>query len=374
MGAPVVELQRRGDAQVIVARTAPELQGSIRGLAWFLVVVGVTGLAGLAVLRVPASVHLAYLVFFVLTAVVVWADAQEGGARVTGELGYANGRLTRMTGFSALGWSELVLPARGVIVLETIAELDTKRLVGEMERACRVIAVPTEDAVATWEAVRFVRKAPIGLTVVPQASFDVARGIAEALSEALTWDMIDLTADPERRGSDELDRPLADRAEALAKAIATDVPAGRPFGASRWTDATGTHLGLRSIGPFGLVGQLALAVPLLALVYLLSGGNLGIPLLGAALVLFRFGGRTIVDLRPDQLVVRPLTLWLPLDDETTLSWTQVEGVQAVTDRGSVGLRIVADDGSVFLPTSSRAAARWAAQEIKRYLAERARPR
>ncbi len=374
MSAPVVELQRRGDVQVIVARTAPALHGSIRGLAWFLIVVGVTGLAGLAVLRVPASVHVAYLLFFLLTAIVVWADAQEGGARVTGELGFANGRLTRMSGFSAVGWSELVLPARGVIVLETIAELDTKRLVGEMERACRVIAVPTEDAVATWEAVRFVRKAPIGLTVVPQASFDIARGIAESLSRALAWDMIDLTADPERRGHDELDRPLSDRADTLAKAIATDVPSSRPFGAARWTNATGTHLGLRSIGLAGLIGQLALAIPLLALVYLLSGGNLGIPLLGAALVVLRAGGRTVVDLRPEQLVVRPLTVWLPLDDETVLSWSQIEAVQAVTDRGSVGLRIVADEGSVFVHTSSRAAARWAAQEIKRYLAERARPR
>lgn len=372
MSAPVVELQRRGDLQVIVARTAPALRESTRGLAWFLIVVGVTGLAGLAVLRVPASVHLAYLVFFVLTAIVVWADAQDGGARVTGELGCANGRLTRMTGFVALGWSELVLPARGVIVLETIGELDTKRLVGEMERACRVIVVPTDDPLATWDAVRFVRKAPLGLTVVPQASFDVARGIAESLSRALSWDMIDLTADPERRGPDDLDRPLADRAEALASAIATDVPSGRPFGAARWANSTGTHLGLRSIGAVGLVGQVALAVPLLALVYLLSGGNFGIPLLGAALVLLRAGGRTVVDLRPAQLVVRPLTVWLPLEDETVLSWSQIEAVQAVTDRGSVGLRIVADEGSVFVPTSSRAAARWAAHEIKRYLAERGR--
>lgn len=370
----MVDLQPRGDHAAIVVREAARSAAPARGLAWFLIVVGVTGLAGLAVLRVSATVNLAFVLFFVLTAIVVYADAQKAGARVSGELAVdaKARRLTRTHGFPSLGWSELALPATAVIVVEPVREIDTKRIVGSMQVACRVIAVPCEDPITAWEGVRLARAAPHGMLILDQISYDEARGVAEALCRALAWDMIDVTAEPERRAPTELDRPLIARGEALAKAIATDVPTRRPWGASSWTDPHGTHLGLRDIGLAGLILQLTLSVPALALLYLASGGNAGIPLLGAVLLVLRAGNRTIVDLTADHLAVRPLTVWLPLGDEVVLPWTEVEAVQAMTDRGMVGLRVVTDAKSAFVPTSSRAAAQWAAVQVKRYLGERAR--
>lgn len=366
--APVVALVRRPEGGAsIVARQSPSLTPSIRGLAWFVLIVGVTGFAGLVILRVPAIMHLIYLAFVALTAAVVWSDAHKTGARITGELRLDGQRLTRIAGFDGVGVQPVLFPRHSVLIIEPLPGLDTKQLIGRGTRHCRLVAVPLGDADVLWEQARIEGVAPHGLVVLEHASFDVVRGVAEALALHFRWEVFDLAGEAERRGARDVDRPLIERVDTLSRAIGTEVPQSRPWGAAAWRDAAGAHLGLRDLGLFGLILQVLLGVPLLGLLYLMSGGNLGIPLLGCALVALRAGSRTIIDLTPDRLHLRPLVIWLPIGRQIDLRWTQIEQVQAVLDRGSIGLRFATDVGSIFVPTSSRAAARFAAMEVKRYL-------
>jgi hypothetical protein len=380
MVAPVFHVEPAGEGRVAIrVRSAAALAVPVRQLAWFVVVVGLTGLAALAVLRVPAAIELVYVAFFALTAAIVVWDTQSAGLRVEGELELhlAKRRLERRTGFAILGWERLVLPTAAVLVVDNGGPADTRRMIAGLGHACRLIAVPVANGVALdalWTSLRD-GDPPHGVPIVESVGYDVARGLSESLSRALDWPVFDLaSSEPEWRMPTELDVPLASRLDALIRGIPADDPSARPWGVARWTDPVGTHLGLRAFGLAGLIAQVGLAVPLLGFLYLLSGGNLGIPLLGAGLLAFGYGVRTEIDLSPRGAAIRPLNVWLPLGKVTLVSWEQVEQVHAVVDRGSVGIRFVTDGGSVLVPTSSRAAARWAAAEVRKYLLDRSRAR
>lgn len=372
--APIVELQNRGENRVIVVRTSAAHRSSARGLAWFVGTVGITGLAGLGAMRVPDAWYVGFTAFLALTSLVVAWDAREGDAAAAGEIAVPAGvaPIHRVRGLDQLGWDSLALPERAMLVIGWSAA-DPRAPVAERERGCRVIAAPCLAESSLWPALQASRRLPDGVTVASDVPYDLARGLADALGGARGWAVADLTADPELRRPPELHVPLASRASVLSEALEVTPSPRRPSGASVASDGAGTYLGLRDLGWPGLVAQALVAAPLLGLLFVLSHGHPGVPAVGIAALALRAGGRTRVDLSPEGIVVRPLTAWLPLDDEIAFSWREVQAVQAVTEGGAVGLRLVTEAGSAFIPTSSRAAARWAAWQIRRYLAARGSP-
>jgi hypothetical protein len=362
-------LETRPDGPVVRARTAHLVGPSVRRLAWFVVVAGLTGLAGLAVLRAPAAVDGVFFLFWLGSAALVWSDSRHAALRFEGEIkvDVPNGRLTRLSGLAALGWTDLRLPPRAVLVLKPVPGWDGRRWIAGQERPVRLSAVPeAHGAEALWQAAA-QDQLPDGVTVVPGADYDVSRGLAEALARAFSWPLFDLTAAaPERRDPEDLQRPLQERLAALASP-ADDPPRSRPWGVTSWDEPAAALVAVRTFGLAGLIAQMALAVPMLALLYIASGGNLAIPMLGAALLALAAGGRTHVELTPRRVAIRPFSAWMPLGAERILAWEEVEQLQVVEDRGAVGVRFVTDGGSVFVPAPSRVAARWAAATIRSYL-------
>jgi hypothetical protein len=318
---------------VIRLSSADALAPPVRRLSWFVVVVGVIGIAALVVLRVPLAVHVAYLAFFAVVAFVVYTDTLAPDPQT--ELHLDGRRLRRIQGLDQVGWQELPLPDPAVLVIDVVAG---------RHASCQLVAL-SGDA----------RTVVVGAT-----SYEMARGLGEALAQALGAPLSDLAGEP-----------LQARAGALARAIEAEAPPARPWGASAWRDDLGLHLGLRAFGLAGFVIEMILVVPVLGFLFLVSGGNWGIPVLGLGLLALAFGARTHVDLTPRGASVRLLNAWLPLGQDRLLSWEEVDKVHVVADGGLAGIRFVTGAGSTFVPTPSRAAARWAAAEIRRYLLERA---
>lgn len=376
--APGFSLEPRADGRLAIrVRSANQLAIPIRRLAWFVVVVGMTGLAALSVLRVPFLVDGLYVGFFALVAFVLWTDTRTAGIQLDGELllDVPGHRIERHAGLANLPWTALSLPSTAVIVIAPAPGVDTRRLIGGLGRPCRVTVVPylsgNEDGL--WERADTAEDVPGAVRVLEEAEYEAARGLSEALGRAFGWTVFDLAGDePERRPASLLDVPLAQRVDELVASIPATEIGRRPWGVTAWRDAVGLHLALRSAGLFGLVTEIAVAIPLLSLLFLLSGGNWGIPLLGVALLVFAFGGRTFVELTPNRAGLRSVSAWLPLGQERLLAWEEIEQVQVVAERGMCGLRFVGDHGTTFVPAPSRAAARWAAVQIRRYLLELAR--
>jgi hypothetical protein len=361
---------------VLQIRSAAPVSRPLRASAWLLVVCGFSALAALVVLRAPLWLDATALVALFTGTAIVGRRAHGSRVQLQGEIVVDPSlhRLERRRGLEALPWSTLDLPETGVLVFEAVPS-------AEPARAFRVSVARLphgRDADALWQAALAAHASAAPLTdtaVVAEGSYDQARGIAEGLARGLGWLLFDLAStEPERRDPDALDVPLHDRLETLLAHLPAGRSGRRPWGVSVREDDAGVHLALRSSRLGHLIVDALLAVPVLALLFLLSGGNFGVPILGVSLMFLAFGGRTHIALTPRGAVVRNVTLWMPLGLERILRWEDVEQLQVVVVRGGAGLRFVTDAGSAFVPAPSRSGARWAADRVRAYLVERGRHR
>lgn len=359
-----------GGRLLLQVRSAARLAPSLQPIAWVIVVAGVLGLGGLAALRVPWTVDATFVVFVAGAAAIVYWDAQRAGVKLDGELivDTTARRLERRAGLEALAWDRLDVPALGAVVVDLAGQkLDTRVLLGRTGERCRVSLVGADDLDHAWVNAASLPR----LEVLSPIPYDLARAWAEGLSRALGWPIFDLaSAHPERREAGEIERSMADHRHHLASTLPEVRGHRRPWGAAVWRTENGMYLGIRTGSLAQLMVDAALGVPLLIALFLLSGGNAGIVLFGVLLFLLAIGGRTRLQLTPDRMIVHTVNLWLPLGGEISLWWTDIEQVQVVMERGLVGLRISTNKGSTFVPTSSRAAARWGAAQIRRYLLDR----
>ncbi len=365
----------RGNGQVaIFARGGRTLVPSVRRLVWFLVVTGLTGLAGLAVLRVPLTVHVAYITFFAFAALVVWNDTRSTKESLEGELllSVPARELRHIRGLNYIPWKQLLLPRHGVLVLATRTEWDAKRWFGGLGRPCQLLVLPADPGRANWiehawESATEDRLPEGTVTIVDTTHYEIARGLSEMVAKAMGWPTFDLTASqPERRLPEDLDRPFVRRKQAILDTLPASA-GRRPWGATAHADGETVEIALRTTSLFRLVVEVVLVGPLLALLFVISGGNWGLPLLGVLMMVFTFGGRTHIELTPQRAIFRTVSVWLPLGQEQILAWDQIEQIQVLTERGRCGIRFVGDSASVFAPSPGRKAAQWAGAEIRRYL-------
>jgi hypothetical protein len=367
---PGVHVSPLDDGRMLLrARLIGSLTPSVRPIAWVLAVAGLLGLGGLAALHAPVGVHALFAAIVAVASLAVYWDALRASAWLEGDLvvDAAGRRLVRRQGLDALRWSELTIPVAGEVVVRFSGQkLDTRSLLGRTGERCTVSLVGAGGLDAAGQPAPGVETTDV-ISLVP---YDLARAWGEALSRALGWPVVDLaSAHPERRDARDIDRNMEEHRAQLARAL-PEARLRRPFGAAAWRTDAGLTLRVRTGSLSQLLVDAALGVPLLFALLLIAGGNVGAVVFGVLLFLLAVGGRTQLELTPDRMVIHTVNLWLPLGGEVSVWWTDVEQVQVVADRGRVGLRIATARGSTFVPTSSRAAARWVAAHVRRFLLDR----